>query len=179
MSASGCCPTLRAWDSFLHVHYCDGYLFRKEPSHLPSTPCLLPAWGQEAGPQCPNVPLPAPEATDALPEKVSHPPCTDMFILPWHVYLYPVSLLSLLNICVFSADTGLSLKFLTLQPQQMRRMRMEISPCMSVLDLHQWVNTAFLSPHSVKVQLCPLCHCDGVMLSQWNPSTRNKDNIKA
>lgn len=103
----------------------------------PSTPCLLPAWGQEAGPQCPNVPLPAPEATDALPEKVSHPPCTDMFILPWHVYLYPVSLLSLLNICVFSADTGLSLKFLTLQPQQMRRMRMEISPCMSVLDLHQ------------------------------------------
>lgn len=54
MSASGCCPTLRAWDSFLHVHYCDGYLFRKEPSHLPLYPLFTSSLGTRSWPTVPK-----------------------------------------------------------------------------------------------------------------------------
>lgn len=58
-------------------------------SHVPSAPRCDPARGQEAGPQCPDVPLPAQEAADALPGEVSHPPSPDTLIFLGHVCLSP------------------------------------------------------------------------------------------
>lgn len=60
----------------------------------PFVPRCVPAWGQEAGPQCPNVPLPAPEAADALPGEVSHPLSPNTLIFPEHVCLSPAPLVS-------------------------------------------------------------------------------------
>lgn len=128
-----------------------------------SCPFCLPsrcatACGQEAGPQCPDVPLPAPEAADALPGEVSHTPTRSYSSLCLPPAPCPPSLPALsaasnlfyllnilwlrVSLCVTSADTGMSQKFLTLERQRMRRTRMEISQCMSVLGWRLWVNSA-------------------------------------
>lgn len=141
--------------------------------HVPSAPCCAPARGQEAGPQCPDVPLPAPEAADALPGEVSHPPSPDtlvflLYISPLSSSLtalsassslcYPLSNIWLgVSLFVTSADTGMSQRFLTQEHQQMRRMRMEISPCMSVLGWHLWVNSVLVSELFKSFGQGPLC----------------------
>lgn len=70
---------------------------------------------------------------------------------------YPLNILWLcVSLCVTSADTGTSQKFLTQERQQMRRTRTEISQCMSVLGWHLWVSSALLSELLCKVLQCCL-----------------------
>lgn len=149
-STSTCCKVNVSCSWFLTVGY--RWLF-----NVPCAPCCAPAWGQEAGPQCPDVPLPAPEAADALPGEVSHPPSPDTLLFLLYIsslaalsasssLCYPLNNIWLgVSLCVTSADTGRSQRFLTQEHQQMRRMRMEISPCMSVLGWRLWVNSALVS----------------------------------
>lgn len=124
---------------------CERVCMWAPPSCCPSVPpAPPPARGQQAGPQCPDVPLPAPEAADALPGEVSHVPGSGHAALLPLVWLLPgasrpISVKLKVLLPVNFAGTETSPRFRTREHRRMRRTMMAISQCMSVLDWPLWV----------------------------------------